>query len=154
MPVVELTENVFFTAGAEMELTPVKKERRKSPRLKGRKEAILVTPNGIHHISDISAGGLSFECSAEIFFPGQWTAEIIYAGTPIYLQDITVRLVQERIHDSDVFFQIPTKDVGVQFVDIDEESTSALNKLLALHRHPHNTFREAPSVTPEREQDA
>lgn len=47
------------------------RDRRKSVRLNGRKEAILVNPNGIHHILNISSRGLAFSCPQDELFPTQ-----------------------------------------------------------------------------------
>lgn len=112
---------------------PVASERRKSIRLKGRKEAILITPNGMHNINDISEAGLSFRCSEEDFFPQQWPIEIIYAGTPLYMRGINVRFVREDYKDCDTLITRPTKEVGVEFVDMDDKSKQLLDRLLSYH---------------------
>lgn len=116
-----------------METTSALTDRRKNIRLKGRKETFLVNPNGIHRILDISPGGLAFQCSADDFFPSQWPVEIIFAGTTIHLRGVPVRFVQERVNDVASFISAPTKDVGVEFLDLDEQTRSSLQELLAYH---------------------
>ncbi|WP_136806807.1 PilZ domain-containing protein [Desulfosediminicola flagellatus] len=109
------------------------KERRNSERLKGRKEAILITPNGMHNIRDISKSGLSFKCSEEDFFPSQWPVEIIYAGTPLYIKAIKVRMVRENFVETDTLIANSSKEIGVEFVDMDESGKLLLHELLAYH---------------------
>lgn len=106
-------------------------DRRKSFRMKGRKESILIHPNGINKIQDISLGGLSFHCPQDEFFPLQWPIEIVFAGTPIYMTGIPVRLVRERMDEVVSIISTPTKEVGVEFLDIDEENSILLNSMLS-----------------------
>lgn len=106
-------------------------DRRKSYRMKGRRESILIHPNGISKIQDISLGGLSFHCHQDEVFPLQWPIEIIYAGTPIYMTGMPVRLVRERMDEVVSIMSTPTKEVAVEFLDIDEENRSLLNSMLA-----------------------
>ena len=108
-------------------------ERRKSERIKGKREAILVNPNGMHTIRDISKSGLRFSCSETDFFPGQWPIEIVYAGTSLYLRGVQVRFIREEIMDGDTLISNPTKEVGVEFINLDDKSSKLLEQLLALH---------------------
>lgn len=116
-----------------METTSALIDRRRNIRLKGRREAILVNPNGMHRILDISPDGLSFQCSANDFYPPQWPVEIVFAGTALYLKEVPVRFVQERINDVASIISTPTKDVGVEFLDLDEQTRTSLQELLAYH---------------------
>lgn len=108
-------------------------DRRKNKRLKGRKEAILVTPNGMHHIDDISVGGLAFQCSANDTFPSQWPVEIIFAGTTLYLKNVPVRLIREEVSEDQSYISDATKKVGVEFMELDMHNQVLLQKLLTYH---------------------
>lgn len=108
-------------------------DRRKNIRLKGRREAILITPNGVHHIRDISAGGLCFVCDDDDFFPDQLPVEIIYAGTPLYIRGVSVRLVREVLGEAATFISTPTKEIGVAFVEMDARNRRLLDDLIAYH---------------------
>ena len=105
-------------------------ERRKSNRLKGQKEAILIHQNGIHHIQDISLNGLSFRCPQDEFFAPQWPIEILFAGTSLYMIGVSVRLVHERMDEVISFISTPTKEIGVEFLNLDDENRTLLGKLL------------------------
>lgn len=109
-------------------------DRRQSKRLKGMREAILVTPNGMHHICDISSRGLSFHCALEDFFPVHLPIEIILAGTSLYIKDLPVRLVREQVNEAPSFLSTPTKNVGVEFLDLDNNSKELLQELLTYHK--------------------
>jgi hypothetical protein len=122
-------------------------DRRKSRRLKGRKEAILITPNGMHGIRDISEGGLSFHCGEDEFFPLQWPVEIIYAGTVLYMKAVPVRLVREEFEEVDTVISVPTKEVAVEFLDLDEQNRVLLDKLLQYHTSS-TTERIDPTTRP------
>lgn len=106
-------------------------ERRKCVRHKGQKEAIVIHPNGIHHILDISLKGLSFRCPEDEIFAPQWPIEIVFAGTSLYMIGVSVRLVHEKLDDMVSFISTPTKEIGVEFVNLDEENLAMLKKLLA-----------------------
>ncbi len=108
-------------------------DRRRSLRLKGRKEAILITPNGMHGIRDISKDGLSFHCREDEFFPVQWPIEIIYAGTALYMKAVPVRLVREEFDEVDTVISSPTKEIAVEFLDLDEHNRVLLDELLKYH---------------------
>lgn len=108
-------------------------DRRKNKRLKGRKEAILVTPNGLHSIFDISAGGLAFKCGPNEKFPAQWPIEIIFAGTTIYLKEVPVRLVREEISEDGPSDSNSSKKIGVEFMELDMHNQVLLEKLLSYH---------------------
>jgi hypothetical protein len=108
-------------------------DRRRSLRLKGRKEAILITPNGMHGIRDISEGGLSFHCGEDEFFPLQWPIEIIYAGTALYMKAVPVRLIREEFDEVDTVISSPTKEVAVEFLDLDDQNRVLLDELLKYH---------------------
>ncbi len=105
-------------------------DRRKSVRLKGRKESILIHPSGIRQIQDISLGGLSFHCPQDEFLPVQWPIEIIFAGTLLYMTEVPVRLVRERMDEVAGLAALPTKEIGVEFLDINEENRILLNRML------------------------
>ena len=113
-----------------MKISP-SEERRKCARIKGRKESILIHPNGIDYIGDISAGGLSFHCSHEEFFADQWPVDIIFAGTPLYIPKVSVRLVSEEQDNVLNFLTSPTKKVGVEFLDLDDQTSYLLTKLIS-----------------------
>jgi hypothetical protein len=104
-------------------------DRRKNGRIKGRKEAILVTPNGMHSIQDISAGGLSFFCDESEILPAQLPIEIIFAGTPLYMKDIPVRLVREEISDDGDSGSHSVKKIGIEFLELDVHNALLLEKL-------------------------
>jgi hypothetical protein len=106
-------------------------DRRKSVRLKGRKESILIHPSGIRQIRDISLGGLSFHCPQDEFLPVQWPIEIIFAGTLLYMTEVPVRLVRERLDEVVGLTALPTKEIGVEFLDINEENRILLNRMLS-----------------------
>ncbi len=108
-------------------------ERRESVRLKGRKEAIIITPNGMHNILDISKNGLSFECSGEEYFSTRWPVGIVYAGTDLYMKEITVQMVREKFIVPETLIAQSSKEIGVKFVDMDDSCKLILNKLLAYH---------------------
>lgn len=105
-------------------------DRRKSVRLKGRKQSILIHPNGIRQIQDISLGGLSFHCPQDEFLPVQWPIEIIFAGTLLYMSEVPVRLVRERKDEAAGLTALPSKEIGVEFIDINEENRILLNRML------------------------
>jgi len=106
-------------------------ERRKSTRLKGQKELFLVHPNGIDYIGDISSGGLSFHCSQEEFFPENWPAKIVYAGTTLYITGLSVRLICEQQDEVINFLTTPTKKVAVEFLDMNEQNLGLLAELFS-----------------------
>lgn len=108
-------------------------DRRNSERLRGKKEAILITPSGMHNIRDISESGLSFKCSEEDFFPSQWPVEIIYAGTSLYMKELTVRMVRENFEETNTLISNSSKEIGVEFIDMDESCKLLLGRLLAYH---------------------
>jgi hypothetical protein len=120
----------IFKRSLAMKTSP-SEERRKSVRINGRKEAILIHPNGIDQIGDISLGGLSFHCSREEFFADQWPVDIIFAGTPLYIPGVSVRLVGEQQDNVLNFLTLPTKKVAVEFLELDEQNRFLLTKLIS-----------------------
>lgn len=106
-------------------------ERRRSVRLKGRKEAILIQPNGVHHILDLSLTGLSFRCIEDEVLAPELPIDILFAGTPLYMTGVTVRLVHENMNDMISFISTPTKEIGVEFIDLDEKNLGLLNRLIS-----------------------
>lgn len=108
-------------------------DRRRSTRFKGRREAILLTPLGPHHIRDISASGLCFNCDDHSFFPLQWPVEIVYAGTPLYMRGVSVRRVREKLGDDGSFIVAPTKEIAVEFVEMDTPNQQMLKQLIDYH---------------------
>ena len=122
-------QKVASTAGGAAMNTIPSKERRRTIRFKGRKEAILIHPNGINHIGDISFGGLCFHCSQEEFFPEHWPVEIVYAGTPLYITGLSVRLVDEQLDEIMNFLAVPTKKIGVEFVAMNDRNQALLTTL-------------------------
>lgn len=115
-----------------MESVSMFNDRRKTIRKKGLKEAFLVNPQGIHQILDISTGGLSFKCAVDEEFPRQWLVDVIVAGTLIYIKQLPVRFVRECDDNQATFISAPTKNVGVKFGDLDEDSISSLLEVLYL----------------------
>ncbi len=111
--------------------TTLSEERRKSVRIKGRKEAILMHPNGISRIGDISIGGLSFQCSHEEYFTDRWPVDIVFAGTSLYITGVYVRLVGEQQSNELNFLTTPTKKVGVEFQGLDDQHQFLLSKLIS-----------------------
>ena len=111
--------------------TPPAENRRESKRLKGRKETILIHPNGTDPISDVSLGGLSFHCSNEEFFADQWPVDIVLAGTSLYITGLSVRLVREQHDDVIDFLRQQTKKVGVQFLNLDDQKRFLLAQLIS-----------------------
>ena len=103
-------------------------DRRKSSRMKGRKEAILIHPNGM------GLGGLSFHCPLDEFFPVQWPIEIIFAGTLLYMKGMPVRLIRERMDEVVSIMSTPTKEVGVEFLNLDEEKLIVIRRMIAYLR--------------------
>lgn len=108
-------------------------ERRKCVRLKGHKRAILIQPNGMHHIRDISFGGLSFRCPRDEVFSAQWPVEIIIAGSLLDAIDVSVRLVREQVNGVGSI-SIPSKEVGVEYLALDENNRTLLARLLSYLR--------------------
>lgn len=108
-------------------------ERRKSIRLKGHKRAILIQPNGMHHIRDISFGGLSFLCSRDEVFSPQWPIEIIIAESLLGVIGVSVRLVRERVYGVGSV-STPSKEVGVEYLALDENNRTLLARLLSYLR--------------------
>ena len=106
-------------------------EQRKNARLSGRKEAIVIHPHGICNIKDISLSGLSFQCTHDHYFPSRWQIEILFAGTPLYIKKVPVRLVREKMNDVISFISTPTKEVGVEFLEVDAEKSILLSKVLS-----------------------
>ena len=116
-----------------------KRERRRSSRLRGHREAILLTPQGPHPIRDISTEGLCFECGNNDFFPSQLPVAIIYAGTSLYMQGISVRLVREKLEEANSFITMPSKKVGVEFLEMDGSCRQQLSDLIRYHSMTGNS---------------
>ena len=113
-----------------MKTSPAK-DRRKSKRLNGRKETILIHPNGIDQICDISMDGLSFCSAHRNFFADQWPVDIIFAGTSLYITGISVRLVCELQDDVRSSRRSPTRKVGVEFLNLDDSDRFLLTQLIS-----------------------
>ena len=109
-------------------------ERRKCVRLKGHKRAILIQPNGMHHIRDISFAGLSFRCPRDEVFSGQWPIEIIVAGSLLDVIGVSVRLVREKVDNGICTVFPPSKEIGVEYLDLDENSRTLMARLLSYLR--------------------
>jgi hypothetical protein len=118
-------------SGDVMMITKNSDERRKSVRLKGHKAAILIQPNGMHHIRDISLGGLSFRCPRDVTFSGQWPIEIIIAGSLLCVIGVSVRLVREQVDILAGSISSPSKEVGVEYLALDENNRPLLARLLS-----------------------
>ncbi len=117
-------------------------DRRRHIRLKSLEYEFLGTPNGIRQIHDISSGGLSFKCTTDEVFPPQWSADIISAGTPIYMKEVPVKFVQERNDALSGIISAPTKNVVVKFVNLDEQTISSLLKLLSYHIPEYQEYKD------------
>ena len=114
-----------------MMITKCSVERRKSVRLKGHKQAILIQPNGMHHIRNISLGGLSFLCPRDETFSGQWSIEIIIAGSLLCVIGVSVRLVREQMDNVVSSISVPIKEVGVEYLALDDNNRPLLARLLS-----------------------
>jgi len=113
-------------------------ERRRSSRLQGHQEAIILTPHGPHFIRDISTKGLCFECDNNDFFPSQLPVAIVYAGTSIYMQGVSVRLVREKLEEANSFITMASKKIGVEFLEMDAACQQQLSELISYHTRPDN----------------
>ncbi|EKD37555.1 MAG: hypothetical protein ACD_75C01090G0003 [uncultured bacterium] len=113
-------------------------ERRKCVRLKGHKRAILIQPNGMHHIRDISFAGLSFRCPRDEVFSAQWPIEIIIAGSLLGVIGVSVRLVREQFYGAGSV-STPGKEVGVEYLALNENNRTLLARLLSYLRQTART---------------
>lgn len=109
------------------------RERRRSSRLRGHREAILLTPKGPHPIRDISPEGLCFECDNNDFFPSHLPVALVYAGTSLYIQGVSVRLVREKLEEANSFITMPSKKIGVEFLEMDASCRQQLSELISYH---------------------
>lgn len=107
-------------------------DRRRTLRYQGQKKIILLQQSGIHHLRDISFGGLSFFCPRDLVFPTQWPLEIMVAGSLLRVIRVPVRLVHERMNGS-VSPIIPHqgKEVGVEYLALDEKNRPLLARLIS-----------------------
>lgn len=106
-------------------------DRRRSVRFQGHKKTLLIHPSGIHHLRDISFGGLSFRCPRDVTFTAQWFMEIMVAGSLLRMIRVPVRLVREQA-DGIIGPVVPSsKEVGVEYLALDERNRPLLARLIS-----------------------
>lgn len=134
--ILKRNENALIvrSAGSNREI-PMNKtssdERRKCVRLKGHKKALLIQPNGMYQIRDISLGGLSFYCPRDVVFAPQWPIEIMIVGTLVCAIRVSVRLVREQTENVLASVSTPSKEVGVEYLALDDDNRPLLARLLS-----------------------
>lgn len=106
-------------------------DRRKNLRFKCHKKVILIQPGGIHRIRDIGFGGLSFRCPRDMTFSAQWFMEIMIAGSLLRVIRVPVRLVREQTDTIVSPVITPCKEVGVEYLALDENNRPLLARLLS-----------------------
>ena len=85
----------------------------------------------MHHIRDISFGGLSFCCPRDVSFTAQWPLEIMIADSLLRVIRVPVRLVREQTDNvsSPVFTR--GKAVGVEYLALEENNRPLLARLIS-----------------------
>ena len=106
-------------------------DRRRNVRYHCHKKVLLIQPSGIHHIRDISFGGLSFCCPRDVIFTAQWPLEIMIAGSLLRVIRVPVRLVRE--HTNRVVRPVlsPVKEVGVEYLALEENNRPLMARLIS-----------------------
>jgi len=106
-------------------------ERRRNVRYQCHKKVLLIQPSGIHHIRDISFGGLSFRCPRDMIFTDQWPLEIMIAGSLLRVIRVPVRLVREQTDGAVSPVLSPSKAVGVEYLALEENTRPLLARLIS-----------------------
>lgn len=106
-------------------------DRRRNVRYLGHKKVIVIQPCGMHHIRDISLGGLSFYCPREVILGGQWPVEIMVAGSLLQVIRVPVRLVREQFGQGSNSDWPQSKEVGVEYLSLDPVNRPFLARLLS-----------------------
>ena len=116
-------------------------ERRRTLRYQGYKKVILLQQSGIHHLRDISFGGLSFRCPKDVIFPAKWPLEIMVAGSLLRVIRMPVRLVHERIDGRAGQIFPLGKEVGVEYLALDEKNRPLLARLISYLQQTASEYR-------------
>ena len=90
---------------------------------------VIITPDGVSQVIDISSGGVSFRCRCEQRLSARWKVDIV-GKTGIHLQEFPVEKVWESVEDKKGYAPIFTTTVGVKFKNLSPKQLSVLYQLL------------------------
>jgi len=105
-------------------------EQRKSKRFKI-PDAIVITPDNVCQLVNISTGGLSFKCFLEVDLPAKCTVDIMVAGSDFHIEQLPVELIWKTLDDHSSYLSIPEEKVGVKFGHLDQSQGAKLEYLLS-----------------------
>lgn len=94
-------------------------------------EAIVVTPENIGQLVDISTVGLSFKSLDRVDLPTKWLLDIIIPANNFHLEQLPVELVWKKLDDQPSFLSMPTENVGVRFDDLHQSQRAMLDYLFS-----------------------
>lgn len=106
-------------------------DRRRNVRYQCHKKVFLIQPSGIHHIRDISFGGLSFRCPRDEIFTAQWPIEIMIAGSLLRVIRVPVRLIREQTDSVVSPVLSPGKEVGVEYLALEKNNRPLMARLIS-----------------------
>jgi hypothetical protein len=92
-------------------------------------DVVVVTPEGVCQLNDISEGGLSFKCLYLQNLPDTWTIDLLNtSGT--HLHNIEVEKVWESLDSQKTFTNIFALKVGARFKKLSLEQEGMLRHLI------------------------
>jgi hypothetical protein len=115
-----------------MTISSVVTERRRSNRISVNGEMFLHRGRAMHQIADISEVGLCFRCPVDDELPTEWFAGLVSPLASQNIPGIQVKVVQQRACLAPSFSAMKMKLVAVEFLEMSEEVTQNLTKLLAV----------------------
>ena len=103
----------------------MQKERRKHARY-SIENAVVISPDGIYQVIDISEGGFRFKCNPLTAVPETWLSDILNSVIP--LDELLTKKIWISVNEN---FNVPSlMFVGAKFNDLKEEQKLKLTKLL------------------------
>ncbi len=94
-------------------------------------DAVVVTPENVCQLVNISCGGLLFKCFHAVELPLKWTLDIIVAGSNFHLKDLPVQLVWQKSDTPPGSQAIPSENVAVKFEGLAQDQASKLDSLIS-----------------------
>jgi hypothetical protein len=94
-------------------------------------ESIVINPDNVCQLINISTGGLSFKCSRVVELPTKWSLDIIIAGSYFRIKQFPVELLWKKLDDDPRCLSMPAENVGVKFDELNQSQEAMLEYLFS-----------------------
>ena len=88
-------------------------------------DGIALTPKGVCQLANLNADGISFKCTKEGSFPGEWQMDI-YDSRGLSLENVKVKKVWEKGLRNAISTSPFSTEIGGEFKNLTDEQAEKL----------------------------